>query len=102
SCPDWAIPCKHAAAVCYLVADRMDEDPFTILLLRGRSREQALAGLRGLRGEGAGAVTVPAASAEPAVDPGVEARTLLARGGTAALPAPPPPPRRPGLPASLA
>jgi hypothetical protein len=102
SCPDWANPCKHAAAVCYLVADRMDEDPFTILLLRGRSREQALAGLRSLRGEGAGAVTAPPASAEPAIDPGVEARTLTARDGTAALPAPPTPPARPGLPASLA
>jgi uncharacterized Zn finger protein len=102
SCPDWANPCKHAAAVCYLVADRMDEDPFTILLLRGRSREQALAGLRSLRGEGSGAVTAPPASLEPAVDPGVEARALPAGEGTAALPAPPPPPPRPGLPASLA
>ncbi|HEY0411501.1 MAG TPA: SWIM zinc finger family protein, partial [Candidatus Dormibacteraeota bacterium] len=102
SCPDWANPCKHAAAVCYLVADRMDEDPFTILLLRGRSREQALAGLRSLRGEGAGAVAAPPASAEPVVDPGVEARTLPALQATAALPAPPPPPPRPGLPASLA
>jgi uncharacterized Zn finger protein len=101
SCPDWATPCKHAAAVCYLVADRMDEDPFTILLLRGRSREQTLAGLRSLRGEGSGAVTAPPASAEPAVDPGVEARTLRAQ-EAAALPAPPPPPPRPGLPASLA
>jgi hypothetical protein len=73
-----------------------------ILLLRGRSREQALAGLRGLRGEGSGAVTAPPASAEPTVDPGVEARTLLAQEATAALPAPPPPPPRPGLPASLA
>ena len=39
SCPDWANPCKHAAAVCYLVADSMDADPFTILLLRGRTRD---------------------------------------------------------------
>ena len=31
SCPDWANPCKHAAAVCYLVADRLDEDPFELL-----------------------------------------------------------------------
>ena len=28
SCPDWADPCKHAAAVCYLVADVLDDDPF--------------------------------------------------------------------------
>lgn len=102
SCPDWANPCKHAAAACYLVADRMDEDPFAILLLRGRSREQALAGLRRLRGGGAAVLAAPPASAQPAPDPGVEARTLPARDGTAALPAPPPPPSRPGLPASLA
>ena len=28
SCPDDADPCKHAAAVCYLVADALDADPF--------------------------------------------------------------------------
>ena len=27
SCPDWAEPCKHAAAVCYLVAAELDRDP---------------------------------------------------------------------------
>ncbi len=49
SCPDWANPCKHAAAVCYLVADLMDQDPFTILLLRGRDRAGVLAGVRARR-----------------------------------------------------
>jgi len=29
SCPDWAEPCKHSAAVCYLVADSLDADPFS-------------------------------------------------------------------------
>ena len=38
SCPDRAIPCKHSAAVCYLVADELDADPFALLRLRGRSR----------------------------------------------------------------
>ena len=105
SCPDWADPCKHAAAVCYLVADRMDEDPFTILLLRGRGREQALAGLRSLRGEGAHptpAAPPAAAEEEPEADPGVEARAALTREAGAELPPPPPPPARPGLAASLA
>ncbi|MCP4221732.1 MAG: hypothetical protein GY773_00130 [Actinomycetia bacterium] len=49
SCPDWADPCKHSAAVCYLVADELDQDPFALLLLRGRDREQVLAGVRRLR-----------------------------------------------------
>jgi uncharacterized Zn finger protein len=104
SCPDWANPCKHAAAVCYLVADRMDEDPFTILLLRGRSREQVLAGLRSLRGHGAGGTAAAAAPAEPDIDPGVEARRLLGPDAAALPPLPPPPspPVQPGLPASLA
>ena len=31
SCPDWADPCKHSAAVCYLVADALDADPFALL-----------------------------------------------------------------------
>ena len=49
SCPDWAEPCKHSAAVCYLVADRLDEDPFDLFLLRGRSREALMAGVRSQR-----------------------------------------------------
>jgi uncharacterized Zn finger protein len=111
SCPDWANPCKHAAAVCYLVADRMDEDPFTILLLRGRSREQVLAGLRRLRAADAvrAAEILPSArtrgDTQAEADPGVEARTLFARGAAAvplALPSPLSPPSHAGEPASLA
>src|ERR1700736_2703390 len=49
SCPDWADPCKHSAAVCYLVADELDEDPFALLELRGRRRDEVLAALRRLR-----------------------------------------------------
>lgn len=53
TCPDWANPCKHVAAVCYLVAESFDEDPFAVLAWRGRDRETLLAALRRLR---AGAV----------------------------------------------
>ena len=35
TCPDWANPCKHAAAVCDLIAELSDRDPFTVLQLRG-------------------------------------------------------------------
>ncbi len=49
TCPDDADPCKHSAAVCYLVADALDADPFTVLLLRGRTRGEVLAGLRARR-----------------------------------------------------
>jgi uncharacterized Zn finger protein len=49
SCPDFAVPCKHSAAVCYLVADALDEDPFALLLLRGRRRDELLSALRSRR-----------------------------------------------------
>jgi uncharacterized Zn finger protein len=52
SCPDWADPCKHAAAVCYVVADSLDEDPFGLFLMRGRSRAELLDALRARRGGG--------------------------------------------------
>jgi uncharacterized Zn finger protein len=54
SCPDRAVPCKHAAAVCYPMADVLDADPFALLLLRGRGRQPILAGLRQLRGRSGG------------------------------------------------
>lgn len=46
TCPDQAVPCKHLAAVCYVLAERFDADPFAILALRGRDRETLLADLR--------------------------------------------------------
>jgi uncharacterized Zn finger protein len=50
SCPDWEVPCKHLAATFYLLAESFDEDPFAILLWRGRSRKALLRRLRELRG----------------------------------------------------
>ncbi|MEU0541016.1 SWIM zinc finger family protein [Nocardia sp. NPDC005978] len=35
SCPDSGWPCKHVAAVCYVVAERLDEHPDDLLTLRG-------------------------------------------------------------------
>ncbi|WP_245985115.1 SWIM zinc finger family protein [Streptomyces tateyamensis] len=46
SCPDWGYPCKHAAALCYAIAARIDDDPFVLFALRGRDREQVFAALR--------------------------------------------------------
>lgn len=50
SCPDWEVPCKHLAATFYLLAESFDDDPFAILLWRGRGREALLGRLRELRG----------------------------------------------------
>ncbi len=42
SCPDLANPCKHVAAVFFLVAEALDGDPFLLFRLRGRDREEFL------------------------------------------------------------
>jgi uncharacterized Zn finger protein len=43
SCPDWSNPCKHIAAVYYLLAEEFDRDPFLIFKLRGMNREDLVA-----------------------------------------------------------
>jgi uncharacterized Zn finger protein len=40
TCPDWSNPCKHTAAVFYLLAEEFDRDPFLLFKLRGLSREE--------------------------------------------------------------
>ncbi|MCF7953572.1 MAG: SWIM zinc finger family protein, partial [Spirochaetales bacterium] len=35
SCPDWAVPCKHIAAVIYIIANEIDKDPFLVFTLHG-------------------------------------------------------------------
>lgn len=73
SCPDEFEPCKHAAALCYLVADALDADPFVLLLLRGRRRDEVLDGIRAIRSGGEPApADVPGAIASTAAD-GVDA-----------------------------
>jgi uncharacterized Zn finger protein len=69
SCPDSANPCKHIAAVYYLLGERFDDDPFLIFQVRGRSREQIIAALHAqraaegdLRADDAGVTTEPAAA----------------------------------------
>jgi uncharacterized Zn finger protein len=38
SCPDWSNPCKHVAAVYYLLGEAFDQDPFLIFKMRGVDR----------------------------------------------------------------
>jgi uncharacterized Zn finger protein len=42
SCPDWSNPCKHIAAVYYLLGEEFDRDPFLLFRLRGMSREELI------------------------------------------------------------
>jgi uncharacterized Zn finger protein len=96
SCPDWSNPCKHVAAVFYLVAEELDRDPFLLFRLRGLDREELLAALGGLRAEDPGGdpgsgepegvplPTDPAAfwrGAGPADAPGAPSEDLAESGG---------------------
>ncbi|MGH9663268.1 MAG: SWIM zinc finger family protein [Bryobacteraceae bacterium] len=51
TCPDFSNPCKHIAAVYYLLGEEFDRDPFLIFKMRGIGREEFL----GLLGGAAGA-----------------------------------------------
>jgi uncharacterized Zn finger protein len=50
NCPDWGMPCKHLAAVCYVLAEEFDRDPFGMLAWRGKDRAELLAALRRIQG----------------------------------------------------
>ncbi len=63
SCPDWSNPCKHIAAVYYLLAESFDNDPFLLFTIRGMNRETFLKKLRESGGE------LVAESAGPEYDP---------------------------------
>jgi uncharacterized Zn finger protein len=56
SCPDFANPCKHIAAVYYLLGEQFDVDPFMMFVLRGRTREAIIEALRARRAAAVGAV----------------------------------------------
>lgn len=53
SCPDWSNPCKHIAAVYYLLGEEFDRDPFLIFKLRGLDQKELIGRLKekGMRGK---------------------------------------------------
>lgn len=79
SCPDWSNPCKHIAAVYYLLGEEFDRDPFLLFKLRGMKREELTElldtseeGKKGRRREGTEARRDEATDAgrgEPAPEP---------------------------------
>jgi uncharacterized Zn finger protein len=94
SCPDWGMPCKHLAAVLYLLAERFDDDPFDVLLWRGQERDDLLYRLRGHAGAGAqrsGPPPVEDVPLEECMDRFWESSVSLARLQTREPPAPSPP-----------
>ncbi len=50
SCPDWSNPCKHIAAVYYLLGEEFDRDPFLIFKLRGMDMDDFMS----ILGKGSG------------------------------------------------
>ncbi|QYN40444.1 SWIM zinc finger family protein [Pseudonocardia sp. DSM 110487] len=89
-CPDIGDPCQHAAGLCYQAAWLLDDDPFVLLLLRGRDADELLDVLG----------REPAA-AEPADRRDVDRVVAAAAAYTATpagLPAPLPPPARADVP----
>ena len=69
SCPDSANPCKHIAAVYYLLGERFDEDPFLIFEARGRTRDQIVAALRARRADETAAPEIVMAGPAEAITP---------------------------------
>ncbi len=67
SCPDWSNPCKHIAAVYYLLGEEFDRDPFLLFRLRGMSREEFMKLVADRGGH-------PARSGDPS--PGPEAQEM--------------------------
>jgi len=47
-CPDWAVMCKHVAAVLYGVGARLDERPELLFLLRGVDSEELISAEAGV------------------------------------------------------
>ena len=105
SCPDWEVPCKHLAAVCYVLAEEFDRDPFAMLAWRGKGRDELLAALRQVRARGSGPAPGPpaawrpgaaAAAAAAGVSGGPGAAAARVRGGVLVGPAEPGPVARAG------
>ncbi|KUK81209.1 MAG: Non-specific serine/threonine protein kinase, partial [Petrotoga mobilis] len=42
SCPDWANPCKHLAAIYYIIADEIDKDPFLIFEMHSMKKKDLI------------------------------------------------------------
>jgi uncharacterized Zn finger protein len=66
SCPDWGVPCKHLAAVCYVLAEEFDRDPFAMLAWRGKGRDELLTALRQIQGAAPGSAGSGQVGADPA------------------------------------
>jgi len=51
SCPDWAVPCKHLAAVVYIIANEIDKNPFLVFRMHGLDLLSEVGGAAGEEAE---------------------------------------------------
>ncbi len=65
SCPDYSNPCKHIAAVYYLLGEQFDGDPFLLFRLRGKTKDEIMFLLRARRAQHALAEEKPVVAAVP-------------------------------------
>ncbi|MGP3939853.1 SWIM zinc finger family protein [Streptomyces sp. 6N106] len=94
--------CPHTAALCYQLARLLDEDPYLLLLMRGRGERELLDELQ-VRSAARAAPHLPRAAEDaPPAPEGVPAREAFAAPGPPPLPAPPPAVTAPGRPPALA
>lgn len=87
TCPDWGDPCKHAAAVVYLLAEWLDTEPFGVLTLRGVERDALLAQVAALQrsSEGDRAEVVEEVALDDATGPFYPRAAALPALGASAL-----------------
>ncbi|KMS75751.1 SWF or SNF family helicase [Streptomyces viridochromogenes] len=94
--------CGHTTALCYQVARLLDQDPFVLLLMRGRGERGLLDDLQARSAAPAAPADTPS---EPSASPepeGVDAAEAYATGAILPpLPALPELPAEPGVPPSL-
>lgn len=69
TCPDTSNPCKHIAAVYYLLGEEFDRDPFLILRLRGLTRAELMERLGGPSGGAITPTRKPARDDHAAISP---------------------------------
>ncbi|MEV7196529.1 SWF or SNF family helicase [Streptomyces sp. NPDC093510] len=93
--------CGHTAALCYQMARLLDEDPFVLLLMRGRGERTLLVELQ-VRSVARAEVQEPEEGEHNALPEGVDAAEAYADGAILPpLPDLPPLPAEPGVPPTL-
>ncbi|MFK4600294.1 SWIM zinc finger family protein [Streptomyces pristinaespiralis] len=100
TCDAWD-HCPHTAALCYQVARLLDQDPFVLLLMRGRGERRVLDELQLRSVARANPPATDRADEEQAAAVVRADEAFAAAGILPPLPAPPPLPDEPGAPPSL-